>query len=198
MHTPFFITGLPQTRTTWLANLFSTGGVFCHHDLTGQVESVDHLVRILRIDAMDGRVGNSDSGLLACFEVVERAFPTARWVLVDRDFEEAWADLSDFVASGPWREDVRCSPALHEAMAAQWLKARARLVQNPRVLVVPFASLEQDAMMEQIWTHCVPGVRLDTRRVRLLQTFSVRPFQSKCPLRVAPSMAADLAAAATT
>jgi hypothetical protein len=193
MHTPFFITGLPQSRTTWLANLFSTGGVYCHHDLLGVVSSVEAMVKILRADAMGGRVGNSDSGLLACVPAMDAAFPYAKWVLVERNFEDAWADLRAFIESGPWQDDVKCSPELKDAMLAQWTTARARLIQSPRVLSVPFAALEHETVLEQVWAHCVPGVRFDLRRLRLLQTFSVRPHQAKCPLRVAPGLAAELA-----
>ncbi len=192
MRSPFFITGLPQSRTTWLANLFCTGGVFCHHDLLGMVESVDDYLTRLRRDALDGRVGDSDSGLLSCYRAVRRSFPASPWVLVTRDFDEAWESLVEFVAEGPWDKQLNCSNDLRAGMQTAWEAARQELMQWRNVLTVPYAALEEAATLRQVWEHCVPGVRFDIRRAEMLQTLSVRPFQAKSPMRVHPSLVKDL------
>lgn len=192
MHTPFFITGLPQSRTSWLANLFSTGGVFCHHDLLGGVDSVETFLRVLRGESLDGRVGDSDSGLLACYATVMQSFPGARWVLVQREFEEAWNSLCQFVATGDWQEKLSCTWELHEEMARVWEQASKAMVQDPRCMVVPYESLERTDMIEIIWKHCVPGVRFDRRRAEMLQQLSVRPYQAKAPIRPALELVKDL------
>jgi hypothetical protein len=57
--TPFFITGLPRSRTAWLANFFTTDHSFCYHDIS----RVGSVWAILESTSSDF-VGDSDSGLL--------------------------------------------------------------------------------------------------------------------------------------
>lgn len=177
----FFITGLPMSRTTWLANLFTTGNVFCWHDLLGVVKDMPEFLRTMGTTAP--RTGDADSGLLAVHERVIRSFPEAPWVLIERDFEDAWESLCAFVNAGPWQEKLSCTWELRQAMTASWASARAALAENARCIRVPFASLENIEMIEQIWNHCVPGYRFDRRRAMHLQSFSVRPHQLKAPVR---------------
>lgn len=192
MNVPFFITGLPQSRTSWLANLFTTGGLFCHHDLLGEVDSVETFCRRMRQDAMDGRVGDSDSGLLAAYGAVNKEFPTSPWVLVTRGFDDAWDSLCAFVASGPWAKQVQCSEELRVRMRNEWAKARLEIIQNPRCLEVYYSQLDNNDTLERVWKHCAPGVRFDARRVKFLQTLSVRPFQDKSPMKPAASLVREL------
>jgi len=189
---PFFITGLPQSRTTWLANLFTTGNVFCHHDLLGLVESTAALCAQLRDGMKTGRVGDSDSGLLAYYSIVKREFPDAPWVLITRDFDEAWHSLCQFVSEGPWKEAVSCTWELRQEMLARWERARLEIIQWTRCMEVPYESLERTDTLERIWKHCVPGVKWDARRAQMLQTLSVRPFQEKSPMKPKLSLIREL------
>jgi hypothetical protein len=191
--TPFFITGLPQSRTTWLANFLSTGSVFCHHDLLGLVGSMAEFKARLRDDMATGRVGDSDSGLLSAWQPVMQAFPDAPWVLVIRDFEEAWQSLCEFVAEGPWSQQLSCTWELRERMSAEWAAARRGLTKTGKnILEVYFDQLDRTDTLEQVWRHCVPGVKFDRRRAEMLQTLSVRPFQAKSPMRPALSLVKEL------
>ena len=60
MASPFLITGLPRSRTHWLANFMDTGQVNCFHDLSRSVASVeDYFSRIEK-----PLTGVCDTGLL--------------------------------------------------------------------------------------------------------------------------------------
>ena len=187
---PFFITGLPCSRTAWLANLFTTGPVFCHHDLMGRVDSMDEFE--LKLGPANGRTGDSDSGLLACYSQVATRFPAAPWVLVSRRFDHAWDSLCRFVSDGPWSEKLACTWELRQQMLVQWEAARSVMIKNPRLMEVPFESLERTDMIECIWKHCVPGVRFDRRRAQWLQGLNVRPHQGKTEARPRLSLINDL------
>lgn len=180
---PFFITGLPMSRTTWLANLFTTGNVFCHHDLLGRVADLDAFIWQLGRELRTGRVGDADSGLLLFHDRVRAAFPRAPWVLVTRDFDDAWSSLCAFVQSGVWSDSISCTWELQQEMRARWEMGRAKLIQWANCMEVPFEALDRTDTIERIWKHCVPGARWDERRVNLLQTFNVRPDQAKCPAK---------------
>ena len=58
----FFITGLPRSRTAWLANYFSTGDVFCWHEaMAGITCKQDYWARLATTHYK--HVGNSDCTL---------------------------------------------------------------------------------------------------------------------------------------
>lgn len=190
MTQPFFITGLPQSRTSWLANLFCTGNVFCFHDLLGVVKGLREFVHAMGTTAP--RTGDSDSGLLACYAQVNQAFPEAPWILVERDFDDAWDSLCQFVNDGPWRDKLACTHEVRERMQSDWERTRLEMVRNPRVMSVPFESLDSVEMIETMWKHCVPGMRFDRRRALLLQTLRVQPMQSKVSARPRMSLVREL------
>lgn len=189
MNAPFFITGLPMSRTSWLANLFTTGGVMCHHDLLTRVDGVEALAA--RLESERSRLGwralgDSDSGLLWVYPVLHARFPEARWVLVQRDFEDAWESLCRFVGEGPWKDRLCCSWELRETLRRQWEEVAPRLIENPRCMTVPYESLERTDQIECVWRHCLPGVKFgeqERARAEALQRLQVRPMQSKCPAR---------------
>ncbi len=184
MHQPFFITGLPCSRTAWLANLFTTGRVFCHHDLLAEVGGLEAFHAAMA-EGQGPPTGDSDSGLLAFYPDLDRKCPKAPWLLVNRDFEDAWESLCGFVRTGTWRDSLPVTWEVHETMRAQWERMRLLMIQNPRVMEVPFASLDNVDTLERIWRHLVPGQPWDRRRAAALQKLRIQPFQAKCNIKPA-------------
>jgi len=86
---PFFITGLPRSRTKWFSEYFSgISGVFCmHQGLNGCYSEKSLLNKMSHVDSE--YVGNSDS-LLLMMNLSE--YPA---VIVDRDIEEVLYSLSE-------------------------------------------------------------------------------------------------------
>lgn len=101
MSAPFFITGLPRSRTAWLANLFTWGDSFCYHDALPDCESLGEL------DIMLGglpylEIGLSDSSLLLIWRALVRRYPTSKWVLIRRDKREALRSFRRYFKEHPY------------------------------------------------------------------------------------------------
>lgn len=87
----FFVTGLPRSRTAWIANYLTYGKTFCFHDgfcgLAHPLELKD------KFDAMRTNgfetVGNSDPANLYFVDTLLEAFPDAYWMVIKRDLKEA-------------------------------------------------------------------------------------------------------------
>jgi hypothetical protein len=79
---PFYITGLPRSRTAWLARVFTLGRVRCLHDAAARF-GVDRLPDVLA--SVGGMAGVSDSGLA----LVRDKLPVGKWLVVRRDFQRA-------------------------------------------------------------------------------------------------------------
>lgn len=90
---PFLITGLPRSKTAWLANLLTWGSTFCAHDgLRPEMsrhfefkESVACLVSKLRTGEWNG---HSDAANVLAWQELEVEFPHAKWLVVKRPLNE--------------------------------------------------------------------------------------------------------------
>ena len=90
--TPFFITGLPRSRTAWLANFFTTQTAFCFHDRCKDGWTAAWVEQSLKMVAQGfvpgspparyTHVGDADSGLMLIAPQLVVMFPDARWLFV--------------------------------------------------------------------------------------------------------------------
>ena len=92
---PFFITGLPRSRTAWLANYFSYGLSVCWHDLLHRMSLRDIMAGLAKTGATYG--GYSDPALLLHWREVVKLYPEAKWILIDRPTAEvakSWKQIT--------------------------------------------------------------------------------------------------------
>ncbi|HTV41608.1 MAG TPA: hypothetical protein VMF08_13585 [Candidatus Sulfotelmatobacter sp.] len=144
---PYFITGLPRTRTAWLAAWLSVGEKLCLHDC----EPHPH---------HDARIsGYSGPELLMQYEELRRAFPGAKWMIVNRDIGEALKSFTRWASSGvPHGFDL-------EGM----FHRRLELLKRLDGLRVEFNALSDVTTAREIWEYLhppgAPGAnRFDARR----------------------------------
>lgn len=159
MNPPFFITGLPRSRTAWLANLFTTGESLCFHEPAATVTEL-----IARHPSV--RVGVADSTAVFNFAAIADVYPEAPWLFVERDPAEARRSLMKF-ASAQRRllgREIDAVFNAHQA-AASWVKA------SRATLVVPFAELDQ--RIEEVWAHLLPRVLFNRERFEILRGLKV-------------------------
>lgn len=180
MSEPFFITGLPRTRTAWLANLFTDRVAFCHYELSLEVESTAELAERVKPDWH----GDSDSGLVALYPALHARIPGAKWVLVMRDPEEAWKSLVDFARTGPYWEQLGLSLETKVRIAHMYGVIAPVMLNSPNCLGVKFEDLDRMDTLEAVWRHCLPEIRFDRDRAALLQRLRINPHQEKHPMRI--------------
>lgn len=177
---PFFLTGLPRSRTAWLANFFTWGESHCHHDAL----RLGPDLATLR-DQLQGTeaayVGDSDSGLVALAGEIVAAYPSARWVLVERPLAEALTDFQAYFSRHPYPG----IPAMSDAEARrifEWCAARCaelpKVVPADRLLVTSAAALDDEVEMRRVWEWCLP-LPFPARRWRMLDTFNVAVISGK-------------------
>lgn len=142
--TPFFILGLPRTRTAWLSVVATMCGRTCFHEGMRGFDSFDAYTQ--------GRAapGDADPTLIYWTARLIAQWPEARFVVVSRDPDEA---LADFLAASP--------PEMGEAMKAGWTvclqaftTARDLLRGNPNALFVDYPQLTDCDVVADIIKHC--------------------------------------------
>lgn len=90
----FFITGLPRSRTAWLAAYFTDGNVFCYHDglkYLNKKEEFYYLMGAAHKDYKLDTIGNSDSGLI--YTDFQTRFPDADTVIIERPVADSWQSM---------------------------------------------------------------------------------------------------------
>lgn len=96
--TPFFILGLPRSRTAWLANLFTHKHSFCFHDALSQCDRLSDLKAV-----MDSRpepfVGNADSGMALFWFGAQAVFPDAKVIVVRRELSQVRHSVARLLGS---------------------------------------------------------------------------------------------------
>jgi hypothetical protein len=92
---PFFIVGLPRSRTAWLANLLTVPGQsFCWHEGEAGHGNLDQLVAKMK-RRPESRVGNASSAIACYGDDVYRLLPEARYIIIERDPDSAKQALKE-------------------------------------------------------------------------------------------------------
>ena len=85
---PFFILGLPRSRTAWLAAFLTDGPVHCHHELIRQCANPDeYLVRLAA--TRTPIVGDSSPALALYYPSLREAIGRHKVVVIRRNKDEA-------------------------------------------------------------------------------------------------------------
>lgn len=173
MNTPFFITGMPRSRTSWLANLFTTGEQICEHDVLGHLPVADFIELVKR----GGFEGYSDTGLVPLFPRISGLFPVARWLLVLREPGDCLKSLLKATEDTEWQEAARA--AVENFDLAAYERGISQMIRDSRVMVIRFESLDDYEAVMVAWRWLCPHLNLSRERFDLLTTLQVQPMFRK-------------------
>lgn len=162
----FFITGLPRSRTAWLANLMTYNGAFCLHEGAKLFPDKEGYVDWLR-SGHAAHVGDSSSGLLKTPEILLHDFPDAPLVLIDRPVDEAEQALKDSFGVG-FGEDKE-----------QIVSAMEKLRRRSNTLIINYSSLDSLTVIKNIWFHLLTFVPFDAAPAAMLGELTVQVHEGK-------------------
>ena len=157
----YYITGLPRSRTAWFANFFTYGDSFCYHEASKFWTHKKSMADVM--SGVDARyIGNSDSGLVLCFDKVINDNPAAKWVIVKRDQNEVERSLRR-IFNATYMDGI--------------LDIASRLLDRCAVatgaLVVDYDALGEIDVMRCVWAHCLPDIPFPEERWRMLSSMKV-------------------------
>lgn len=156
---PFFITGLPRSRTAWLSVLMTTGNSICFHEPSRDFESLDDMEGKFKSESHQ-YVGISDSGLgFLIGGIVKRFNP--RILIVERPIQEV-EDSLNFIG-------------LPATNYCELLKAELDAVHDmPTIMRVPFELLKDKNVIQRIFWHLTPGMPFDEERYNALTWMNIQ------------------------
>lgn len=177
----YFITGLPRSRTGWLANLLTYGPSFCWHDAVQHGWNAAGVMgQLAQTPAQFA--GDSDSGLVLMHEELNALAPQAQWVFVLREQAAAEESFLKYFAGRSYKgtRPVAVAEARQIfGLLARKLEQARRFIPGHRAIEVEFAALERREVAAEIWAHCVPGVPFHQQRWELLDKLQVNPVPEK-------------------
>jgi hypothetical protein len=156
---PFFIFGMPRSRTAWLANLFCCDAVHCFHEISKRPPW--DIQKTLESSAKDW-VGLSEPNMLV-FEEAVGLYPEARVAVIDRPVFEVYNSLKRFVP------DAIVKTVMHqqgEAMEAARQQGGARWFK--------YDDLNSVDHLLSMWNYLAPRVVPDMERTLQLMQFNVQ------------------------
>lgn len=156
----FFITGLPRSRTAWLANFLTFKDSFCFHDGM-QYCSPEMGLKMLFEHRQEKHVGNSDSSIPFYIDKIPEVFPDAKFVIVKRDFNDVEASLNKVMG-------FDSAPLLR--LCNEYLTMMEKKVE---CLTVTFDELNTIEGCNKVWKHCLPDIPFDYMRWEMLKDLKI-------------------------
>lgn len=180
----FFISGLPRSRTAWLANLFTTDRTFCYHDALSFNSLLSMVQRFA--EHKEEKVGDSDSALILHMSPLMRFFPNAAWVFVRRPLEEAsssfWRTYGPKYPNGP--TSPRECDLRFEVLEEQLGQAESMVANK---MIVTFDRLSDERTIRRMWGFLLGDVPFNRERYLMLETMQINIIPSKVRLNLCHS-----------
>ena len=172
----FFITGLPRSRTAWLANFFTYGKSVCWHDASRRDMNARGVIDCFR-DAGGAAdyVGDADSGLPFLGLELARYLPEARWLIVRRDITQARESFAKFFRERPYRGVPMERTALERIFdhCQEKLQELAAGLPAGSYIECEFRDLDSNLVLEEAWRFLTPGNPWSSLRCELLQGIEI-------------------------
>ena len=169
MSAPFFIAGLPRSRTAWLANWFTSESSYCIHDAWRYCTTPQEI----REQMPEGCTwaGTSDSLNGPRYEQLVKEFGhEVPFAVVERDpMAASYAVFDLFDGHVP----------LHKIFDEMRVLTEAHAALPKTVVRIPFDALDDAKTLRELEQHLTPGRIFDERRWDLLDRLRVEVVVAK-------------------
>lgn len=140
--TPFFITGLPRSRTAWMAAFLTDGDVLCiHENMKFCSTKAEFYARMYHPEY---RIGNSDSGLM--MTEFQQVFPNAPTVIIERPLDDVLQSLHEIEIPVPREvlEDMQSRLSKLKGMRVEFENLDRQLADICDYIGVPYKREKHD------------------------------------------------------
>ena len=179
--TRFIITGLPRSRTSWLANLFNYGPCLCLHDGTATDKNVPMLLDQFANRNPDIKhIGNSDSGI--CLLEDLSWLDGYKVILVERDPSDVERSYYEYFKRLPYPQiGVMPRDKIHAMIeiVTEKLDAFVDNLGMEQMMPVAFDDLNDEKVVANLWRFIAPETPFHVERYRILDKLAVNPQSNK-------------------
>ena len=148
MTKPFFITGLPRTRTAWMSQFFTTNESYCYHEALRKAVTTSKVADTM-LCREEYYVGNSDSSLPFYIDDMMEYFPDAPILIIERDVFEVDQSLRNLFGGN------------HDEILLKTMRQLDRIKDEYYTVSVNFEELDDPAVVEDVWKYLIPAIPFD-------------------------------------
>lgn len=177
MKNNFFIIGLPRTRTSWLANLFTYKDSFCYHEALKFCKTIKDFELLLNHHE-ENNVGNSDCSMISYFDEIIKCFPNAKYVLIERKPSEVVESLLDFQLMDDYEKT--------ESWIEELVYKIKEIKSNNSILCVNYNDLNELETCRELWEYLIPNEPFNEKRWHFLDELYVNILIGKSYQRMVP------------
>jgi|TARA_R100001086_G_scaffold66259_1_gene30804 hypothetical protein len=174
----FFILSTARCRSTWFGNLFTYKDSFCYKEESRYITNWHELID--RIEKRPEKyVGFSDPELLHFIETLHDLFPRAKYILLERDRNDAQLSLATYFGGNAdnikrkwdrWFEDIKKFKKIIKKYA-----------------YIHWKNMDDAKAIEKIWNYVLPDSKFDMDRWQLLASFKIKETIADIPFKVNPT-----------
>jgi hypothetical protein len=163
MYHVFFATGLPRSRTAWMANWLTTDLSLCWHD-----KPFDESLLI------PGRlVGFSGPELINQFDAIQESRPNSRWIVVLRNENDA------LLSFRRWAGELLPEHISLETIWQDRCHKISQMCRHPNVKAYHYKDLDDVEKCRELYQWVLPGLEFDEERWKLLNELNVQQDLNK-------------------
>lgn len=171
MTIPYFITGLPRSRTAWLSVLLTWDTSFCFHEASstcGPISRLPHAMGLIDGMCAYPHIGNSDPNLgLFSGEMLDM-FPKSKWLFIHRDMVDSYLAMAEAMSSEGITPDMDALKRLVSRTLCGITDLTMKLPRE-RKLHVNYGDLRQESTIRAIWEYLLPATSFPVERYRMLE-----------------------------
>jgi hypothetical protein len=169
---PFFITGLPRSRTAWLANFLTTDHSFCYHDLSRIG------LNALYTNEAYTYVGDADSGLLLHVDQLLLRYPNASWLFLHNTVDVALKSYQTYFQGDNKYLQIPLEKVPQAFEVANGLYTIALTKVKNKIEIDP-VELDNITTTKNIWQWLLPTIPWNEDRYAMLNTFRINVIPQK-------------------
>lgn len=159
----FIILGLPRSMTAWVSCFLTCGEVFCQHELAEKMP-IEDIIDEIRSPIFPVS-GVCDSGLMIHWELLMEKFPNARFVYIDREYE----DVVESFCGVTGLSTSQCMEALMPITS----EACNFLQEEGSYEKFAFDELQTEDGARRLWNYCAPHHPLPPAHLRKMMSLKV-------------------------
>lgn len=165
----FFITGLPRSRTAWLANLFTYKNSYCFHELSRIGADPFQMLQKLR-SRTEAHVGTSDQLAPYYIDFMAERLDDFRIVVIKRPKIECKISIANWLGHADYEVEHKIDELEKKIEVMQSTYETKEILYN---------DLNHPNVIKELWYHCVPSITFDEDRFDMLNEFNVQLIKEK-------------------
>jgi hypothetical protein len=156
----FFITGLPRSRTAWLASFFTGNNSFCYHEMLRISSGFEDGIKKM-LNRKEMYVGNSDSSLPIWMDKIDHILRDSPIVIIERDVNE----ISDSLTNLFGQDFERALDKTLEGI---------EIIKNKyNYISIDYNELNNQSCLETLCNFCTPKLNFDKDKFETLKTINI-------------------------